>query len=296
VYRQKADTPVSGEERGSLIRFKDVTFTYESHTHTDERPIINRINATLRKGEYVAVVGPNGSGKSTLAKLMNGLLLPVEGEVIVAERSTRSTEQLYHIRRQVGLVFQNPENQMVANTVYDDVGFGLENIGFSPERMPDVIEQALRKVDMWSHRHKEPHHLSGGQKQRVAIAGMIAMQPDVLILDEATSMLDPEGRKQVLAAISALHREGMAVVHITHDMEEALLAGRLWIMNEGRITYDGEPRELLGNPEQLLQAHLAPPFVSYAQAQLAAHGVQIPETVTTEKEMIEALWTYTFGT
>ena len=208
------------------IQLTGVTYAYE-----DGAPAVNQVSLEITKGEYLAVVGKNGSGKSTLAKLINGLLLPDEGEVRVFGLSTREEGRMRDIRRQVGMVFQNPDNQIVASIVEEDVAFGPENLGIPPAEIRQRVQEALRAVGMWEYRRRAPHMLSGGQKQRVAIAGILAMEPAIIVFDESTSMLDPKGREDITAIMEMLNRErGITVIHITHSMEEAMMADRVLVM------------------------------------------------------------------
>ncbi|GAA0381154.1 energy-coupling factor transporter ATPase [Bacillus horti] len=263
----------------------------EGDRSKDKTGELKNINLRIRDGEYVAIIGPNGCGKSTLAKLLNGILLPTNGDVTVADKSTQSKEDLYSIRQQVGLVFQNPENQMVATTIFDDIAFGLENIAWPQERMDERIREALQQVGMWELREREPHTLSGGQKQRVAIAGILAMRPDTIIFDEATSMLDPEGRKEVLAIMRGLHEEGLMIIHITHDMNEAAEADRVLFMKEGRLIRDESPKVLFADLDWLKAHGLELPFSYQVIIELKDRGLPIPDTIHSKKELVSHLWT-----
>ena len=226
-------------------------------------------------GEWIAIVGHNGSGKSTMAKLMCGLLFPEKGEVRI-KRDVLTEENLWGIRSQIGMVFQNPDNQFVGATVQDDVAFSLENNGVPYEVMVQRVRESLEQVKMAQFMNHEPHHLSGGQKQRVAIAGALAMHPQILILDEATSMLDPQGRDEVLKIVQALRKEiGLTVLSITHDLEEALLADRIIFMNDGKKYAEGTPSEIFALGDQLVQFGLDLPFAMKMTKLLQAHGVQL---------------------
>lgn len=218
-----------------------LTFDHVSFYYQREELIIDDISFTIKSGEFVAIVGANGSGKSTVAKLMDGLLLPKKGYVKFKDLMTSNPEDIASIHEQIGFVFQNPEDQFITTTVMDEILFGLENIRVPRDEIDARIEHALRAVQMEEYKEAMPHELSGGQKQRVAIAAIIAMQPKVIIFDEATSMLDPRGRKQVLSIMKELHRQGMTIIHITHHMDEVLLADRLLLLHQGRIEFDGEP-------------------------------------------------------
>ncbi|MEN3183779.1 MAG: energy-coupling factor transporter ATPase [Atribacterota bacterium] len=227
-----------------MISFQDVYFWYGEKEDGDKVvPVLQGISCTLREGEFVVLLGRNGSGKSTLAKHCNGLLLPKRGSVLVDGMDTRDASALWEIRRRVGLVFQNPDNQLVATTVEEDVAFGPENLGLPPAEIRRRVDEALEKVGMIEYKKREPHTLSGGQKQRVAIAGVLAMRPKYLVLDEATAMLDPEGRAELLELLQELRKE-VGILHITHNVEEALLADRVLIIDDGKIVAGGHPREV----------------------------------------------------
>jgi energy-coupling factor transport system ATP-binding protein len=238
----------------------------------------------------VAIVGRNGSGKSTLAKHFNALLVPTEGTMLVGGRDTRAPENLWPIRQAVGMVFQNPDNQIVATTVEEDVAFGPENLGLPSEEIGRRVEEALRAVDLLAYRNHAPHRLSGGQKQRVAIAGVIAMRPECIVLDEPTAMLDPAGRREVLATISRLNQEeGHTVVLITHFMEEAAQAGRVIVMDRGHVAFDGPPREVFRHTEELHRLHLDVPPASELAARLHAAGWAVPPDALTMDELAAGL-------
>ncbi|EGL81985.1 ABC transporter related protein [Caldalkalibacillus thermarum TA2.A1] len=270
-----------------MIHFEDVCFSYDPN---EKAPFIHNLSFSIKKGEWVAIIGPNGSGKSTLGKLMNGLLMPDSGTIKVKGLNPVCAEERWHIRRIVGMVFQNPENQLVGNTVLDDVAFGLENLGVPREEMLPIIRSCLEKVGLWAYREQEPHHLSGGQKQRLAIASVLAMQPEVLILDEATSMLDPVGRKEVLSLVKTLHQEGMTVVTITHDMDEAVQAERVVLFSKGELVADGPAQDVL-NQADLLRAHrLQLPFVVEVKEALQKQGLPLSANIYTKEELVEALW------
>lgn len=226
-----------------MISFEDVHFWYGDEEETEATSVLRGISWTLHKGEFVVLLGRNGSGKSTLAKHCNGLLLPKKGSVFVDGMDTKDPSVLWEVRRRVGLVFQNPDNQLVATTVEEDVAFGPENLGLPPEEIRKRVDEALERVGMAEYKKREPHTLSGGQKQRVAIAGVLAMRPKYLVLDEATAMLDPEGRQELLQLLQELRQE-VGILHITHNVEEALLADRVLIIDEGRIVAEGHPREV----------------------------------------------------
>lgn len=240
-------------------------------------------------GDFLCVLGPNGSGKSTFGRLLNALLIPTEGEVLVDGLNTRDARNTWAIRQRVGMVFQNPDNQIVGTQVEEDVAFGLENLGIPQQEMRQRVEENLTRVGMLSYRRHPPHLLSGGQKQRVAIAGVLAMQPQSIVLDEATSLLDPKGRSEVRKILVQLHHEDVTLILITHLMEEALLADKLIVLNEGRIVLSGPPAEVFGQSEMLRHCHLeAPTVVRLAQA-LRDQGVALPNRILQEEELVDEL-------
>ncbi|WP_126426798.1 energy-coupling factor transporter ATPase [Brevibacillus marinus] len=245
----------------ALIHVEGVSFAYRIN-QSASIPVLENVTFSVRPGEYLAIIGHNGSGKSTLAKLLNGILIPASGNVWVAGMNTREKALLRAIRQCVGMVFQHPDNQLVATIVEDDVAFGLENIGVPPEEMQRRVEEALQAVGMSSFRDRPPHHLSGGQKQRVAIAGILAMQPRCIVLDEATSMLDSYGRQEILAVIGKLRRQGMTIVTVTHHMSEVAEADRVIVLEAGRIVLEGTPRELFREQQKLHALHLDVPQAS----------------------------------
>ena len=255
-----------------------------------ERPALSGVSLSIRKGETVAIVGRNGSGKSTLCKLFNALLLPAEGAVSVDGMDTRDAEHTLEIRRRVGMVFQNPDNQLVTTIVEEDVGFGPENLGVPPAEIRARVDAALGEVDMRDYAQKASHALSGGQKQRVAIAGLLAMQPEVLVLDEATAMLDPRGRAEVLSTVQRLNRErGMTVVMITQFMEETLGCDRVFVLADGRLAMEGTPKEVFNERALLEQNGLdAPAFVRLRDALLEA-GMPVSPGAMNCEELSEEL-------
>ncbi|HEU5139026.1 MAG TPA: energy-coupling factor ABC transporter ATP-binding protein [Bacillales bacterium] len=270
-----------------LIEAKGLSFRY----YDESDWVIRNLDLSVHEGEWLAVVGHNGSGKSTLAKLLNGLLPPETGSVAVEGFLTTDPEDIWEVRRRVGLVFQNPDNQFVGTTVRDDVAFGMENRGIPREEMIRRIEEAVSKVNMTDFLMTEPHRLSGGQKQRVAIAGILAVQPSIIILDEATSMLDPKGRKEVLETVRQLNREEQtAVISITHDLSEVLLADRICVMNEGEIVQSGTSEEVFQHGDALRRMGLDLPFSVKLREQLAELGLPVSEGVITEEELVEELW------
>ena len=268
------------------LRMEDVSYQYEP----DARPAVSHVTLEVERGSFVAVLGHNGSGKSTLAKLMNALFLPTEGRVLVCGMDTLTEEKVWNIRRHAGMVFQNPDNQIVANVVREDVAFGLENLGVPQDEMVRRVEAALSAVRMSEFAETAPHMLSGGQKQRVAIAGALAMEPELIIMDEATAMLDPSGRAEVLATVRKLNREkGMTVVWITHFMEEAAVADRLVVMNDGSVAMEGTPRQVFSRVEEIKALGLdVPPMAELAQT-LRDRGLPLPEGILTVSDMVKEL-------
>ena len=271
-----------------IIVLKDVCYKYEESA----KNAVDHVSLTVRRGEMTAVLGRNGSGKSTLVKLMNGLLLPDSGTVLTDGMDTQDDEHVWDIRQRAGMVFQNPDNQLVATVVREDVAFGLENTGVPSADMPPRIDTALKAVNMLDYAERAPHLLSGGQKQRVAIAGILAMRPDIMLFDEATAMLDPRGRKEVFETVRQLNREGMTVVWITHFMEEAAQCETVHIMHDGGLVLSGTPQEVFSDRERLQNWRLdVPPMAALAQ-HLRAAGVGLPEGILSIDDMtreVEAL-------
>lgn len=272
-----------------MLRCENVTFVYENE-NGEGKKILDNINLNIEKGSFVAILGKNGSGKSTLAKHFNGVLLPKEGKVYAAGIDTSDEKKLFDIRRSVGMVFQNPDNQIVATTVEEDVAFGLENIAVPYDEMVIKVEKALKTVDMYEYRKSQPHLLSGGQKQRVAIAGVVAMEPECIVFDEPTAMLDPKGRREVLATIKELKNKlGMTVVLITHYMEEAAKADRVIVMDKGRIELDGTPREVFSRVEEIKSFGLDVPPVTLLVHKLREKGLDIDPNVLRTKECADII-------
>ena len=252
--------------------------------------VLRGVTLHIREGEFVAVLGHNGSGKSTIAKHMNAILIPNEGQVMVDGIPTTQEDRLYDIRQRVGMVFQNPDNQIVATVVEEDVAFGPENVGVEPAEIRRRVDEALEDVGMSEYKLHAPHQLSGGQKQRVAIAGIIAMRPRCIVLDEPTAMLDPKGRREVMSTIQRLNREnGITVVLITHYMEEAAQAGRVVVMNDGKILWDATPREVFSHVQELKEVGLDVPQATELCWRLRREGLDLPENVLTEEEAVEAI-------
>ncbi len=268
------------------MQTEDVCYQYDE----DGDNAVNRVSLRVERGTFVAVLGHNGSGKSTLAKLMNALFLPTEGRVLVCGMDTAKDEEVWRIRRHAGMVFQNPDNQIVANVVREDVAFGLENLGVPHEDMIPRIDAALAAVRMTERASFAPHMLSGGQKQRVAVAGVLAMQPEVMILDEATAMLDPAGRADVLATVRRLNREqGMTVIWITHFMEEAAAADRVVVLDKGKIALDGTPAEVFSRVEEVKALGLDVPPMAELAMRLNENGFSLPSGVLTVADMVKEL-------
>lgn len=261
------------------VEFKNVSFSYGSGTFA-----LKNINFAVKEGEFIAVLGHNGSGKSTLARLINGLLEADSGEITVFGLPVSDRKNLFEIRKSVGIVFQNPDNQMVASIVEDDIAFGAENIGLPREEIGKRITFALDAVGMQEFRHATPTRLSGGQKQRIAIAGVLAIRPKVMILDESTAMLDPRGRREVMQVVSRLNKEeGMTVILITHFMEEALMADRAIVMNKGEIVMEGTPADIFERHEELETYNLALPRIGYICQKLREGGMNVADTLDAEK-------------
>lgn len=270
-----------------FIRTEDLSYRYEEDD-PKASPALRSLSMEVCEGEFLAVLGHNGSGKSTLAKLLNAILVPTEGTVTVKGMDTRSEENLLNVRRTVGMVFQNPDNQIVASVVEDDVAFAPENLGVPPAGIRRRVDEALKRVGMYEFRNNAPHLLSGGQKQRVAIAGVLAMKPDVIILDESTAMLDPSGRREVMNTVHRLNREeGISVVIITHYMSEAATADYMIVMDDGRIAMNGTPREVFTKVDKVRALGLdVPPMTDLAHS-LRADGVDVRADVLTVDEMVE---------
>ena len=268
------------------VLIKDLSFRYRAKGDY----VLNNLNLAVEEGEFVAVIGHNGSGKSTLAKLMNGLLQPTQGEVCVGDYRTGDKQCLFEIRKRVGVVFQNPDNQLVASIVEDDVAFGAENIGLPREEIGERIEFALSAVGMEEYRHSTPARMSGGQKQRIAIAGVLAVRPEVLVLDESTAMLDPRGRREVMEVVERLNREnGMSVVLITHYMDEVAKADRVIVLSDGRIAMTGSPREVFSSGEELKTYGLSLPVPAQIAQKLREKGVPANGAALTAEELSEEL-------
>lgn len=272
----------------NIIEVKQASYSYPGET--EGLKAVDRVDLTVSRGEFVVIIGHNGSGKSTLAKMLNAILVPDEGEVRVNGMDTREEADLWEIRRNAGMVFQNPDNQLVATLVEEDVAFGPENLGIDPGEIRTRVDRALSVVGMEDYKRKPPHLLSGGQKQRIAIAGILAMKPACIILDEPTAMLDPSGRKEVLETIQRLNRqEGITIIHITHFMEEAAQADRVLVMDEGKMVMEGPPREIFASQKLLARYGLDLPQVTLLANSLREEGLPLAEGVLTLDEMVEEL-------
>lgn len=271
-----------------IIKVENLIFEYAK---TEDAVVTARavdgVSFEIEKGSFVAIIGKNGSGKSTLAKNLNGLLIPTSGAVYVAGYDTKDDSHIWDVRQTAGMVFQNPDNQLVSAIVEDDVAFGPENLGVPPEEIRKRVDKALNDVNMGAFRKKAPHLLSGGQKQRIAIAGVVAMKPECIIFDEPTAMLDPKGRKEIMSIIAELHAEGITVVLITHFMEETVNADRIIIMNDGKVLLDGAPEEVFVRGERLREASLDVPLMAELSQKLRELGAEVPKNIITEEKMVE---------
>lgn len=275
----------------NIVEFQNVSFRYESGEGEEQLPLaVDGVTLNIKKGDCVAILGHNGSGKSTLAKLSNSILTPTEGKVIVKDMDTSDEELSYDIRKTVGVVFQNPDNQIVASIVEEDVAFGPENLGLPREEIRKRVDDSLKAVDMYEYRNHESHKLSGGQKQRVAIAGIIAMRPECIFFDEPTAMLDPKGRKEVMDTVFKLNREyGITVVYITHFMDEAALADRVVVMDNAKIMLDSTPKEVFENSELLKSVGLDIPQCAELAKRLKKSGVDLPDGLLTREEFTKSV-------
>ena len=277
----------------NIIKAAGLVFDYirrdEEDKIEEKKRALNHLNVEIEKGSFVAVLGHNGSGKSTFAKHLNGILLPTEGEVWVAGMDTSDEEKLWDVRKAAGMVFQNPDNQIIGNIVEEDVGFGPENLGVPTEEIWERVDKSLKAVGMTLYRKKSPNRLSGGQKQRVAIAGVMAMKPQCIVLDEPTAMLDPNGRAEVIRTVRELNRkEGITAVLITHYMEEVIDADRVIVMDDGAIVMDGTPREVFSQVEKLKEYRLDVPQATELAYELKKAGVDLPDGILSQEEFVEA--------
>ena len=277
-----------------IIRASRLIFEYIRRDEEDRVEEVNRaidqVDVDIKKGDFVAVLGHNGSGKSTFAKHINGILLPTEGTVWISDMDTKEDKYIWDVRKTAGMVFQNPDNQIIGNIVEEDVGFGPENLGVPTEEIWRRVDESLEDVGMSAYRMKSPNKLSGGQKQRVAIAGVMAMKPQCIVLDEPTAMLDPNGRKEVVRTVRELNRkEGITVLLITHYMEEVVDADRVIVMDGGKIVMDGTPREIFSQVEQLKAYRLDVPQVTELAYELKKAGMPLPDGILTREELLEHL-------
>ncbi len=271
-----------------IIRIENLIFEYPSDDDENKpKRVLKDISLNLEQGSFTAIIGQNGSGKSTLAKNLNGLLLPTGGAVYVKGWNTLDESHIWDIRQTAGMVFQNPDNQLVSSIVEDDVAFGPENLGVDPQVIRERVDKALEEVHMGEYKRKAPHLLSGGQKQRIAIAGTIAMKPACIIFDEPTAMLDPAGRSAIMEIIHDLHEEGITIVLITHFMEEAVQADRIVILNKGEILLDGRPEEVFSKADIIREASLDVPMAVEIAEHLRAKGINVPYSVVTPRALIE---------
>ena len=273
----------------TFIKFDNVSFAYDAE---EEQPIraVNDFSLSVPEGQFLAILGHNGCGKSTVAKLVNGILVPTKGKVTIAGMDTADEDKTVDIRRNVGMVFQNPDNQIVATIVEDDVAFGPENLGVEPAEIRKAVDAALKAVGMYEFRKREPHRLSGGQKQRVAIAGVIAMNTKCIVMDEPTAMLDPQGRKEVIDTVMKLNKEfGITVILITHFMDEAVKADRVVVMDDGCIALDGTPKQVFRNVEKIKALGLDVPQATELVYRLRKRGMKLPDDILDENECAEAV-------
>lgn len=276
----------------NIITIENLIFEYNKGDESHPARAIDNLNLQVERGSFTAIIGKNGSGKSTLAKNLNGLLLPTEGVIHVDGYDTRDDDNIWNIRQTAGMVFQNPDNQLVSAIVEDDVAFGPENLGIDPAEIRRRVDKALKDVNMGQFKKKAPHLLSGGQKQRIAIAGVVAMKPKCIIFDEPTAMLDPKGRAEIMSIIDELHAEGITVILITHFMDEAVRADRVIIMHEGRILLDGTPQKVFEQEELIRSVNLDVPLMVEMGAKLRKAGIDIPQSIITEEEMVEYICQY----
>ncbi|MBE7092988.1 MAG: energy-coupling factor transporter ATPase [Clostridiales bacterium] len=270
----------------NIIEIKDAVYKYDE----DSEEVLHSVNLNIKKGEFLCILGHNGCGKSTLAKLINGLYQPTEGTVLVQGMDTKDENKIIEIRSKAGMVFQNPDNQMVATIVEEDVAFGPENLSVPQQELRARVDNALKAVNMFDFKNSAPHRLSGGQKQRIAIAGILAMEPEIIIMDESTSMLDPKGRREVLETVHRLNKEkGITIVFITHFMEETVDADRIVVMGDGVIKMEGTPREIFAREEEINQLTLEVPPVTKMAQQLNERGMDIKRNILTFEELFNSL-------
>ncbi len=278
-----------------MVKAQNITFKYHKHNEQGEIEesftALDNLSLDIKKGEFVVIVGHNGSGKSTFAKHLNAILTPMEGILLVKGIDTKDTSRVWDIRQIAGMVFQNPDNQIVATIVDEDIAFGPENLGVPPEEIRQRVDKALEAVEMTEYKDRSPNHLSGGQKQRVAIAGVLAMKPECIVFDEPTAMLDPVGRKEVLNTIHKLNKEeNITIIHITHYMQEAIHADRVIVMEDGNIVMQGTPREVFSKVGELQDLGLSAPDATTLAYELQKRGVDITTELLSVEEVVDAIW------
>ncbi|WP_063870828.1 ATP-binding cassette domain-containing protein [Paenibacillus sp. Root444D2] len=281
----------AGDDVTTCIFFENVYYSYGEHVDW----ALQGVNFAVHRGEWVTMIGGNGSGKSTIALLMKGLLIPTNGKVYIFDKETCNPEHLGEIRQKVGLVFQNPDQQIVCLTVQDDVSFGLENLGLPPAEIERRVNEIMRKLDLLAVKEQDPHFLSPGQKQKLALAGIAVMEPEIVIFDEASSMLDPQGAQVIYNMMAELHQQGMTIVHITHDLDEIEIGGRIVLLKEGRIHFDGSWEEIMGNTKLLEEAGLCLPFAARIRDALCKEGFDLAERAATLEEMAKQICKYVSG-
>lgn len=276
----------------NIIHIENLIYEYPQEEEKEVLRAIRGISLDIERGSFTAIIGRNGSGKSTLAKLLNGLFVPTEGIIYVESWNTADDNHIWDVRQTAGMVFQNPDNQLVSSIVEDDVAFGPENIGIAPDEIRSRVDNALEAVHMGEYKLKAPHMLSGGQKQRIAIAGVLAMKPKCIIFDEPTAMLDPRGREDILRIIKKLNDEGITTILITHFMDEAVQADRVIIMNDGEIVLDGSPMEVFSQAEKIMKVNLEVPIAVELAGRLRKRGIKIPGNVVTVEDMVNFICQY----
>ncbi|HEY4543598.1 MAG TPA: energy-coupling factor transporter ATPase [Tissierellaceae bacterium] len=276
--------------KDNMIKIENVTYEYNSFEDGEKKKAVSDVSLEVKEGEFLVILGHNGSGKSTLAKLFNGLLIPTSGDVLIKGLNTKSEEDIWTIRQQIGMVFQNPDNQIVATIVEEDVAFGPENQGIEPKEIRRIVDESLETVDMSDYKKHAPHLLSGGQKQRVAIAGILAMSPECIVFDEPTSMLDPNGRVEVMETINKLNKiEKKTIVLITHYMDEAVQADRVLVMNQGEIVMEGSPREVFSQVDKVKELGLDVPQATELAYELRKEGFDIRQDILSVEELLKVL-------
>ena len=274
----------------NFIKVKDLVYRYSKEQGDDNLcPAIDHVSIEIKRGEYISIAGSNGSGKSTLARCLNGLLLPTEGEILVDGMDTNDDDLIWDIRKKIGMVFQNPDNQIVSSMVEDEVAFGPENIGIENPELRKRVDNALKSVGMYEYRNREAHKLSGGQKQRIAIAGAVAMRPDCIVFDEPTAMLDPKGRNQVMKVIRELNDQGITIILITHFMEEVAEADRVLVMKSGKLLADSVPEDVFADTNLIESAGLEIPAAVLLRNELIENGISLSHEVINKDDLVDAL-------